>query len=229
MRRPIEFRGVKLALDVPPTLDGLLGILLRDSQVPFEEIKRQPIGQYFDVPPQVVEPGNAEDGGRFHVMPSDVQAELAQVRQEPVSSETRDYTHMLVCRRMREVANTMRDLPSIRRRRKYNPAYMAPADMAALGILLGERIEIVSANGRIPAVVAADEGLKAGTISMTHAWGGLPGENMPYETEGSNPSMLIKIDEVFEPINAMPRMSAIPVNIRRLAAEPQSVPIGAGS
>jgi anaerobic selenocysteine-containing dehydrogenase len=215
MRRPIEFRGVKLELDVPPTLDSLLGILLRDSQVPFEELKRQPIGKYFDVPPQVVEPCDAEDGGRFHVMPPDVEAELAQVRQEHVSNITGDYTHMLVCRRMREVNNTMRDLPSIRRRHKYNPAYMAPADMAALGILAGERIEIISANGQIPAIVAADEGLKPGTISMTHAWGGLPGENLPYETEGSNPSMLIRMDDVFESINAMPRMSAIPVNIRR--------------
>jgi anaerobic selenocysteine-containing dehydrogenase len=214
MRRPIEFRGVTLDLDKPPDLDDLLSILLRDAQVPFQELKRHPIGSRFDVPPQVVEAAR-DDGARFEVMPKDVEVELAAVRTETSSFESADYSHRLLCRRMREVSNTMRDLPSIRRRRKFNPAYLAPSDLATYGIAAGDRIEIVSAHGCIPAIVAVDEGLLPGTISMTHGWGGLPDENLPYDTEGANPSFLIKMDAAYEAINAMPTMSTIPVNIRK--------------
>ncbi|MNF07928.1 hypothetical protein D3C80_2082150 [compost metagenome] len=48
---------------------------------------------------------------------------------------------------------------------------------------------------------------------MAHAWGGLPGENVDLSTHGASTNMLISTDRDVEPINAMPRMSAIPVNI----------------
>src|SRR5262249_50632373 len=108
----------------------------------------------------------------------DVTAELAEVRAERAwvdAARAGAFTHRLISRRMREVSNTMyHDLPAIRRRRPYNPAYMNPDDLAAQGLASGERVEIVSDHGRIPAIVAADADLRSGVVSMTHGWGGSP-------------------------------------------------------
>ncbi len=214
--RQMIFRGVALDTERAPEIEELLAILLRDAQVPFETIKAQPLGKPFDLPAQHVEPGTG-NGGRFALFPADVRAELAAVLADTPSARTAaGFTHLLTCRRMREVSNTMRDMPSVRRRRKFNPAYMASADLAALGLSEGDRIEIESAHGSIPGIVAVDDGLRSGVVSMSHGWGGLPDEKLPYEGDGANTSMLLKLDQDFETINAMPRMSSIPVRLRRV-------------
>lgn len=187
--------------------------------MPLDEVKKYPGGKVFDVTPQFVEPGRPEATGRFAVAPPDVVAELAEVAAESVEpgryvSSGRVFSHLLTSRRMREVLNsTYHDLPGIRRRRPYNPAYMNPVDLAAQGLKSGDRVEIVSDHDRIPAIVQADNTLRPGVVSMTHAWGGMPGEETDFEKEGSATNALVSTDHHCEPINAMPRQSAIPVNI----------------
>ena len=74
-------------------------------------------------------------------------------------------------------------------------------------------MEIVSDHDRIPAIVQPDDALRPGVISMTHAWDEMPGEETDYEKEGSATNALVSTDHHCEAINAMPRQSAIPVNI----------------
>ena len=62
-----------------------------------------------------------------------------------------------------------------------------------------------------------DPDLKPGVVSITHGWGRLP-EETDYDRDGSNTGLLISTDRDRETINAMPRMSAVPVNIRPLIA-----------
>lgn len=50
---------------------------------------------------------------------------------------------------------------------------------------------------------------------MAVAWGGLPGENLDPSSHGSSTNMLITTDRNVDPLNSMPRMSAIPVNVTR--------------
>src|SRR3546814_17966455 len=73
-------------------------------------------------------------------------------------------------------------------------------------------IEITSDAGTIGAAVEPDPTLRRAVVSITHGWGGLP-EDTIYERDGSNTGILISTDRDFDPINAMPRMSAVPVNI----------------
>ena len=68
----------------------------------------------------------------------------------------------------------------------------------------------------IEGVIASDPTIRTGVISMTHGFGTLP-EDTVYERDGSNTGMLISTDRDLEPINAMPRMTAIPVTIARCA------------
>ncbi len=71
---------------------------------------------------------------------------------------------------------------------------------------------ITSDAGSIPAVVAAEPDLRRGVVSMSHGWGTLPQDTV-YERDGANTGLLISTDRDLDPINAMPRMTAIPVRL----------------
>ncbi len=90
--------------------------------------------------------------------------------------------------------------------------------MAVNGLDNGGHIEISSDHACITAIVEADAAVRPSVVSMAHAWGGLPGENADPATRGAYTNMLINTDRDVEPINAIPRMSATPVNIRKNAS-----------
>ena len=213
--RQILFDGIPLDMEHEPDTDALLAILARHASVPFEELRRTDAGRIFEVEPQFVEAGGSD--ARFDVMPPDVASELTEVLLEEahLDAARQSFTHRLVARRMREVQNTMyHHLPSIRRFVRYNPACLHPDDLAALGLADGDEVEISSPHGRIPAIVAADDTLRSGVVSMTHGWGGLAQKRDDYAEIGSCTNLLTSSDAL-DPINAMPTMSAIPVRISR--------------
>lgn len=197
-------------------------VLTRDAQVPLSEVRKYPHGHIFDVEPQFVEPGNNDT--QFSVCPSDIASELAEVAAEPFDELGHKldhgvaFTHRLTCRRMRNVINSVTYLPNTRARHPYNPAFLHPDDLAALGVASGEAIEITSAHGSITAIAKPDERLRPGMVSMTHGWGGLPGDGTPLHNGGSNVAMLISLEQDLDNITFMPRLSAIPVNLRKKMA-----------
>jgi anaerobic selenocysteine-containing dehydrogenase len=207
----LEFDGVALDMQAPPDDAALFRILLRRSAASLDELRRHPGGAVFPVEPRRAEPAGPH-AGRFEVAPSDIVDELAEVTREVDRSPAPPHTHLLVVRRMRETLNTLgRDLSAVRRRRRYNPLHLHPDDMRQLGLQPGQRVEVVSEHGHIPAIVEPDETLRLGVASMTHGWGDLPVEGAAYEEAGSSPTALID-SRIREPINAMARLSAIPVH-----------------
>jgi anaerobic selenocysteine-containing dehydrogenase len=88
---------------------------------------------------------------------------------------------------------------------------MNPAEFAALGIVPGDRVEIASEHGSIETVAQPDKALRPGVVSISHCWGGLPGG----EGAGANTNLLIPDDKHLASVNMMPRMSAVPVNVRK--------------
>ncbi len=211
----LELDGIALDMRTPPDTDGLLAILARNGSVPFAELKRLSEGRVFDLPPQFVQPGVGR--ARFEVAPQDVVQELEDVLAEGVPQHTspEPFPFRLTVRRMRDVQNTMyHQLPAIRRRVPFNPAWLHPEDLQSLGFEDGALVTITSEHGHIPAVVRPDPTLRRGVVSITHGWGGLPAEPADYRQVGSNPNLLIHFRQR-DPINAMPVMSAIPVRITR--------------
>jgi anaerobic selenocysteine-containing dehydrogenase len=89
--------------------------------------------------------------------------------------------------------------------------------MAMLGVARGDRIEVRSQWGRIVAFVAPDETVKRGVVSISHAWGGLPGDS---EAESGACTNRLVGDARVESINAMAWMTGIPVQLQAAKSEP---------
>ncbi len=217
---PLMFCGSPMDMNRTPSSEDLLEQIIAGGPLSLDHLKRHPRGTFIDVPPTVVQPGSDDPAARFEVAPADVVEELAAIRAEPVASD--DYPYRLISRRMRELLNTVgMNFPVCRAREPYNPAYFHPLDLAAIGIEPCDWIEIESDHGRLQAIAKADGHVGRGSISMTHCWGGLPEDKRPYTQVGVNTNLLISTDRDVEPINAMPRMSAIPVKVRAISSPEQ--------
>jgi len=219
--RAIVFDGVALDMQHAPTQEALLEILARHANVPFEQIRAHPEGKVFDVAPMTVQPGDPSSSARLQVAPADVVGELAEVAAEPGirrhAQERDGFTHLLAVRRVRDVQNTMyRQLDAIRKRLPHNPAWLHPDDLAALGMVSGQGIAIASAHGRIEAFAEADDSMRPGVVSISHGWGGLPDDAAdagdPHSV-GVNVNRLTSTLSDLQSINAMPRLTALPVRL----------------
>jgi anaerobic selenocysteine-containing dehydrogenase len=201
----IDYRGTRLDGDEPPTTDELIALTVRDGQVPYEELVRHPHGKVFDeLEPLVAQPPRPEAHGRFAVMPDDVWQELSDYRR---SSPDDGCTHRLTVRRMRHVMNSLDPAAPTP---PYNPAFLHPDDMLELGLAEGDRVQIVSDHSRIAGIAQPDDRLRRGVVSMSHCFGGLPGEDEDPEA-GACTGRLVDARRHRQAINAMPTMSGLPV------------------
>lgn len=79
----------------------------------------------------------------------------------------------------------------------------------------GDTVEIASDHGRLRAVLVLDPTLRPGVLAMTHCYGDLPGQDDDPRMFGANTGRLLSVDDDIESINAMPRMTAVPVSLTR--------------
>lgn len=212
-----------LPMDEAPSTDDLLAIRLQGARVSLEEVKKYPSGHIWDVDSCFILPGREGVSGRFDLMPADVAQELQAFRALPVTAEKIEsrgqrFSHLLSSRRLRDIFNSNGpQLGKVRTRNPYNALYLNPGDIAALGAQDGDVVRITSDHGSILAVAEADGTMRTGVVSLAHGWGGHPDATQAdAQFDGAaNVNELIACDTNVESINAMPRMSAIPVNLER--------------
>lgn len=211
--KTVTYDGVALDMQNPPTTEQLLAILMRNSVVAFEELRRHPGGKLFDAEPMVVQAPPGDDRGQFDVMPEDVRQELDDVAGEP--DRFAGFSHRLAVRRLRDVHNTsLHNVPAIRRAVPYNAAYLHPGEFSALGIAPGQHIWISSPHGRMEAIAETDAALRPGVVSIAHGWGSLPDEAADIASIGTNVNLLTSAAlPDLEPINGMSILTGVPVNI----------------
>ena len=161
----------------------------------------------------MVEPAGEDDGSRMDLCPPDVAAELAKVRLGGKTDPA--FPFRLTSRRQLESMNSAYSNSSkTRLRYPVNPAFMNPQDMEEKGISSGDIVEISSAHGTVIAVAQRDPGLLRGVVSMTHAWGALDPAADPEGAKGAFVGRLVSLEAHLQPINYMPRQSAIPIAVR---------------
>lgn len=210
----LSYWGQALDMNRPPTTDALLEIAAQHCPLSVGEIAEHPHGVVLGGPAVVVEPGDPETPHRFTTVPADVAAELGQVLSGPDSDPEFDYR--LAARRERDALNSAcKDLPAIRKRLPYNPAYMNPQDMQREKIGENDRISIESRHGRVEAFASADPNLRCGVVSISHGFGNLPGSPDESGCQGVSTNLLTSSRHDRQTINAMPRLSGIPVRIRK--------------
>jgi anaerobic selenocysteine-containing dehydrogenase len=210
---PLTYMGVPLGMEAPPTMDALLALRCKGSWVALEEIQAHPSGKIYDLGLQV-QPA-AVGAGRFHAIPDDVATDLARLA---VRADQRggQFPFRLLARRDRDFCNSLGTLhPGVRKRNPENLVFAHPDDLRAEGLADGDEVEIVSGHGRIPAHVAADDSLRQGTVSMTHGFGEAAAALSGDATRCANINDLVSSEQDIEPINAMARMSAIPIRLER--------------
>lgn len=213
----------KVALDMErrPTHDELFAILTKNARVPLAEVKKHPHGAFFPTPEVVVAERQAGWTGRFDVGNAEMLADLAAVAETRDVLDAKDgFPYRLICRRMIHTFNSNgQDLPGLRSRWPYNPAFMNPADLAREGLSKGDLVEIESKSGSILGIVEPDEALRTGLVSMVHSFGGLPGQqDKNVRDQGTNPGRLLRVDQDVDRYTGQPRMSNVPVRVRAAEA-----------
>ncbi len=214
----IDYMGTALDMVTAPTEDDLIAMTLVGAPASLDEIRRHPRGYYHDEEVYAL-PADPATAGRFATMPDDVVAEIGLLRAELDSPASDGFAFRMINRRSRHRMNSMgANLPELQRLMPYNVAYMNPGDMADQAIGEGDWIEIRSDNGAIRVLAESDGALRNGVVSISHGFGAFPGD-ADFKTYGASPNLLISTDRDLQTINAMPRMTAIPVDIRRVEAE----------
>lgn len=194
---------VPLDMENAPTSGELIEIAVRHSRIPLDELKTHPSGILYETD-QIVEPARPEATDKFEVAPPDVVAELREVANEAfvpgvTVSNDETFSHRLTNRRIRHVMNTsFAFIPSIAKKFPKKLVYIHPGDMAGKDLKAGDLIDVVSDHGRIPATVKPDQTMRPGVVSMSL---------------DSMTNALVSSERDVEPINAMARMSGIPVNL----------------
>jgi anaerobic selenocysteine-containing dehydrogenase len=221
--KTITYNGVRpLDMENRPTTDELLSLVIHGSPHTLEGLKAHPHGYHAEIKQEYVLPADEGADGKFEPMPADVADELRAYLAEDSTPgkwkrDGKSFSHLLATRRMRDLFNSNgRFVGTVRQRTPYNPAFLNPADLDQLGLKPGDKVEIESAHGRVVAVVEDDADIRSGVVSLAHGWGDPPGSNASVEESGTPVNRLIDNDRNFEPVNSMPHMSAIPVNIRPL-------------
>lgn len=197
------------------TTEELFAQMCSTSRIPFDEVAGHPHGKIFDVD-EVVAERDADCEARLDVGNAVLLGELADVMTEDFAAtqDTAEYPLRLIPRRHGSFMNSSgTNLAALNRGKPYNPAYMHPEAIAALGLRSGDLVTVTSPHDSIPSVVEADDSLRRDVIAMHHAFGGLPSEDGEVRSRGSNVGRLVPTDTEYDPITGLPRQGNIPVRV----------------
>jgi len=214
--KPMKFLGSEIGIESTPTTDDFLELVARQAGRSLDQIRVHERGLFFE--DKTLFAGAGETDARFTLASPEVMEEITELSREPMAEEslTRDgvaATHRLIVRRQRHMFNSIgRALPNTHRRVPHNPAFINPDDLKELGLADGDRIRVTSATASVEAVATADPSLRSGCIAMSHGFGELPDDNR-YDQHGVAVNALLTTDSGLQSINAMPRMTAVPVSI----------------
>jgi anaerobic selenocysteine-containing dehydrogenase len=217
MRLGLPLRVGGLTAEHKPTADQLLDAQYARARVPMHEIRQHPSGAVFGertttaggVVPNMI----GHEDRRLAAGHPEVIAELRAVRAEPVIAgggyDAGDsFEFRLITYRTPEVYCTQgQNLPSLARKRPYNPVLLHPTAMQRLGLSDGDRVLLDSGYGTVEGLAEGSEALRQDVVACAFGW------------QGTNVQRLIPDDELHDPVSGLARQSALPVNVRRIAVE----------
>jgi anaerobic selenocysteine-containing dehydrogenase len=217
----LELPGGILDPDHTPEPVELFELVRPAPKVPIREIAQYEGGHLFQEIDVRVSPAIPGVEARLDLAPAEMMKELRAVREAPEraagsAGAAGDFSHLLIPRRVKYMTNSVgQDLPRTATELAYNPAYLHPSDLAALGFSSGDLVQIESEDGAISAIVEAADDLRPGVVSMAHCFGGDPADDADPRQVGSSTAALISVDHDYDPISGQARQSAIPIRLRK--------------
>lgn len=198
-----------------PTSDQMIELACLQSRVPLSEIKKYPHGHVFDEEEIVVQPRDPDCAARLQLADTEMIEGLNEVFHAQKARRRCEGTLLLISRRINNVMNSVgQSVEALNRGKVYAPAFLHPDDLDRLRLRDGDVVRIRSQRAEILAMVESDTTLRPGTVSVVHGFAG-PGNDDGIPATSSSVTRLVDMDE-FDPISGIPRMSALPVEIRRL-------------
>jgi anaerobic selenocysteine-containing dehydrogenase len=197
------------------TTEELFEQMCSTSRIPLAEVRNHPHGNIFDVDALVAERDH-DCAARLDVGNAYMLADLADVLVEDFKAVRSDsaFPFRLIPRRHGNFMNSsLTNLAALNRGKPYNPVYIHPDAIAALGLVSGASVRVVSPHDSIPCVAEADRTLRRDVVAMHHAFGGLPSEDDEFRSRGSNVGRLVATEVDYDPITGMPRQGNIAVRI----------------
>ena len=85
--------------------------------------------------------------------------------------------------------------------------------IVAFGSDDGSPVRVDAETGSLEAIVVANATMRPGVVLMSLCCGGLPDDRLPFAAIGASTNLLTRTDRVVGTVNAMPRLSAIPVRV----------------
>jgi anaerobic selenocysteine-containing dehydrogenase len=203
-----------------PTTDELFEMMCADGRVPFDDVKRHRHGHVFEDARVAVGSRDPECDEHLDVGNAEMMQDLAvhRRRHDPVRVAEMDsaYPFLLIPRRDKGFVNgTGQMVAKNQERRSYNPAYLHPEDLGALGLDDGDVVRIRSEHGDLLGVVGSDATLRRGVLSMSHGFGGSPADVDDPVGRGANTNRLLSLTAEYDRITGMPRMGSVPVAVSR--------------
>jgi anaerobic selenocysteine-containing dehydrogenase len=216
----LGIRGIDM--NHKPSADELLDALHANSRIPLDEVRRYPGGHVWGeeelTAGGMIPNAIGHEDGKMAAGHPDVIAELRAVRAEPVTlaggyDDGEDFGFRMITYRMKEAYCTQgQNLPSLRKKRSYNPVLMNPKSLESLGVADGDIVVIDSGHGRIEGIVEATEDLAPGVIGLAHGWGD-PSDERGVREKGVSVQRLIPDDVRYDPVTGLAQQSAVPVNV----------------
>jgi len=182
-------------------------------------VRSHPHGKIFDVD-AVVADRDPECLDRLDVGNGHMLAELADVLAEDFVSARADsaFPFRLIPRRHQNFMNSSgTGLPALNKGKPYNPVYMHPDAVSALGFESGDPVLVTSRHDSVPAVLEADETLRRDVVAMHHAFGGMPNDDSTFREHGTNVGRLVPTDVDYDAVTGLPRQGNIAVSVTLLA------------
>lgn len=215
--RYMESAPIVLTMDASTdlTTEELFAEMCATSRIPLAEVGSHPHGKIFDVD-AVIEERDPDCVARLDVGNDYMLSDLAATLVEDFRSARSEaaFPYRLIPRRHRNFMNSSgTGLAKLNGGKGYNPAYLHPDSIAALGLQHGSSVTITSPHDSIPAVLEADDTLRPDVIAMHHAFGGLTGEDAEFRDRGSNVGRLVPTDIEYDAITGLPRQGNIPVTV----------------
>lgn len=217
---PLSYRGTPYDMQDAPTTDELIAAFVRRSPVPLDDIKAYPGGHIFEHRSEPASPKEPDWPHRLQIGDVDMMAELARVAEAHAGEIELQNNHaidlLLVSRREHEVYNSVgHSLPALKKKRPYNPVYMHPSDAERLKIDHGDGVEIRSHKGSAVGIVHVADDIRPGVVSVSHGFPNAIELAQQSTFIGTSVSALIDDECHYDLFSGMPRMSAIPVSVKR--------------